>query len=107
MAHPRAVIVQVPAAGDPALGLIERLARHWAPMVILAVAGDVLEQPVRHAGADCFLPSPVDSETLEAVIELMVPGATREESPAATLGTLPGRFAGNIRAVPRASGRVH
>lgn len=106
IAHPRAVVVQVPPAGEPALGLIGKLACHWAPMVVLAVGGEVMEQPVRQAGADCFLTSPVSAEALEAVIEHVVPGATRE-SPAPSLGSLPRSSAGQTRAVPRASGRVH
>lgn len=107
IAHPRAVIVQVPPAGEPALGVIDRLARHWTPMVVLAVAGEAMELNARQAGADCFLPTPIESDTLETVIEHMVPGATRAESPPETAGRVPARSGGTPRAVPRASGRVH
>lgn len=79
--RPPAVVV-APATGEPAVGLVRRLAQHWNRVPILAVGqgGGDLELVMRQAGADCFLPSPIDGEELEAALELMVPGGTREGS---------------------------
>jgi DNA-binding response OmpR family regulator len=82
LAHPHAVVVQVPPAGEPATGTIERLSRHWNPMAIVGVASagaNETEVLVRQAGADCFLPCPCTSEELERTLASMVPGV-REES---------------------------
>ncbi|MGD9689216.1 MAG: hypothetical protein AB7Q91_07295 [Phycisphaerales bacterium] len=82
LAHPLAVIVQVPAlhASDVPLATIRRLARHWNPTCVLGVAGpdagDV-EVMVRQSGADCFLPHPCSPDALEQMLESMVPGVTR------------------------------
>ena len=97
LAHPRAVVVQVPPQPEPATGLIARLSRHWTPMVILAVASpdaNETEAAVRQAGADCFLPGPCDAATLDDTLERLLPGATSGSDGRAEEDTTRGRARG-------------
>jgi len=66
----RVLIVQVEGGGEAAIGLIQRLSRHWNPVrcvVVGPVNGGSLELTARGAGAAAYLPATADVETIEAV----------------------------------------
>ncbi|MBL0870812.1 MAG: response regulator [Phycisphaerales bacterium] len=72
------MVVQVSAAGDGALALIEKIRRHWNPLVVVAIANDASERgelTVRRAGATAYLGPSADVEVLESVLRQAVPGA--------------------------------
>ena len=83
-ARAKAIVGQIPeasAASSAATGMLCRLARHWVPMVLLAVASyaaNNTEAAVRIAGCDVFLPGPVATEQLDSTMELLLPGATAD-----------------------------
>ncbi|MGH7133527.1 MAG: hypothetical protein ACREJO_16475 [Phycisphaerales bacterium] len=86
LAHPKAAVVQVPSPASAASRLIARLRNHWAPIVTVAVAGEVnqdQEAEIRRAGASVFLPAQTDCESIEGAVESLVPGAVvTAETPA-------------------------
>lgn len=79
--HPRVLLVQVPPDAEPALALIERLRRHWMPMVIVALACESSERSelaVRRAGASAFLGPSASQEMVENVLRQAAPGSIAE-----------------------------
>jgi hypothetical protein len=66
----RVLIVQLDAASDGAIGLIQRLSLHWNPVrcvVVGPVGGADLELAARRAGAAAYVPASTDVETIEAL----------------------------------------
>jgi ActR/RegA family two-component response regulator len=87
-AHPRAALVQLPGSASLASRLIERLRNHWSPIMTIAVAGDgsvESELEARRAGATAFVPAASSVETIESVVEALVPGAVRVEEPSVAI----------------------
>lgn len=77
----RAVVVQVSASQDSAVALIEKIRRHWNPVVVVAIADDASERGelvVRRAGATAYLGPSAGVEALESVLRQTVPGAIPE-----------------------------
>ena len=80
LAHAKAIVVQVPDAEvlvPPAVAMLSRLARHWVPMVLLAVASygssnaEAAEAAARRAGCDAYLVSPIDGQVDETLNGLL------------------------------------
>ena len=81
--QPQVVVVQVPASVGPVPSLISRLTQHWNPTRVVAAANSGasdIEMVLRQSGADCFLPSPIDSDELEAAVSSLASGVQREGS---------------------------
>ncbi len=80
LAHAKAIVMQVPetdASVPVAVHTLSRLARHWVPMVLLAVASygaTRVEAAVRQAGCDVFLAAPA-SEQIDSTMEQLLPGS--------------------------------
>lgn len=76
-AHPRVLLVQVPAAIDAAVALIEKSCRHWNPVAVVAVAsegGESTELQLRRAGVTAYLGPAASQDGLEQVLKQVAPG---------------------------------
>jgi DNA-binding NarL/FixJ family response regulator len=82
LAQPKVLVVQVPEsplATAACTAMLARLARHWVPMVLIAVASyaaNNAEAAVRQAGADAYLPGPATTEQIDEMVNNLVPGLT-------------------------------
>lgn len=70
-AQPKALILQIPETVGVAEAMIERLAQHWVPMVLMGIGGERRESEVRRAGIDCLLPSTAGQEMIESTVGAM------------------------------------
>lgn len=98
LAHPKAAVVQAPSPATAAARLIARLRNHWAPVVTVAVAGEVnqdSEAEVRRAGVSMFLSAGAECEAIESAVESLVPGAVARVSETASA-----RSSGEARETP-------
>jgi CheY-like chemotaxis protein len=91
LAHAKAIVVQIPdaeVAVPPAVAMLSRLARHWVPMVLLAVASygasnaEAAEAAARQAGCDAYLVSPSD-EQVDETLNVLLPSveSQRQDEP--------------------------
>ena len=78
LAHPTAMLLQVPSPAEPATGLIARVRQMFTPPAILAVAqphSEAVEAAVLAAGASAYLPDRATAEQIEAAVRAVAPGA--------------------------------
>ncbi len=70
-AQPKALILQIPETVGVAEAMIERLAQHWVPMVLMGIGGERRESRVRQAGIDCLLPGNAGADVIESTVVAM------------------------------------
>lgn len=97
LAHAKAIVLQIPeaeASVPEAVYTLSRLARHWVPMVLLAVASygaTRAEAQVREAGCDAYLACPA-SETIDSTMQMLLPGSAGEGTDTASEKSVVGAF---------------